>query len=159
MKEMKIAPIGTIEATDDGMYVVLDKPYVSALKGLEGFSHVNVLWWFDGCDTKDDRRTLVAPVPYGSMKEEMGAFATRSPRRPNPVALTTAQVLHVDYEAGRILVSYIDADNMSPVIDLKPYTPSLDRVESPSVPQWCAHWPASLEESATFDWEKEFDSE
>jgi hypothetical protein len=42
------------------------------------------------------------------------------------------------------------------VLDLKPYTPSIDRVESPSVPEWCDHWPKSYEESGGFDWEAEF---
>jgi len=54
-----------------------------------------------------------------------------------------------------IQVGYTDADNGSPVIDLKPYTPSLDRVENPSVPEWCRHWPKSLEKSADFDWDSE----
>jgi len=44
----------------------------------------------------------------------------------------------------------------SPVLDIKPYTPSLDRVEAPGVPKWCSHWPKSLEQSEDFDWENEF---
>lgn len=43
-----------------------------------------------------------------------------------------------------------------PVLDIKPYTPSLDRVETPNVPEWCSEWPKSTEESGNFDWESVF---
>jgi len=65
-------------------------------------------------------------------------------------------VLGIDYEKGRIQIPYIDANDGSPVLDIKPYTPSLDRVEDPGVPAWCRHWPRSLEQSGSFDWENEF---
>jgi tRNA-Thr(GGU) m(6)t(6)A37 methyltransferase TsaA len=156
MQEMRITAIGTVESQGDKTFVIVDKSFVPGLKGLDGFSHVNILWWCDGCDAKSFRNTLVAPVPYRKAAGNMGVFATRSPQRPNPVALTAARILHIDHGAGRILVSWIDAENGSPVIDLKPYTPSLDRVEAPSTPEWCSHWPKSLEESAEFDWGNEF---
>jgi len=46
--------------------------------------------------------------------------------------------------------------NNSPVLDIKPYIPSLDRVENPIVPDWYEHWPKSCEESGDFDWESGF---
>lgn len=155
MKAMQVTSIGAVEISGSEMYIALDAPYVPALNGLEGFSHLNILWWFNGCDTGRSRQTLVTPVPYRD-GDKMGVYATRSPERPNPVALTVARILHIDHESGKILVSYIDADHMSPVIDLKPYTPSMDRVENPGVPDWCAHWPGSLDASADFDWASEF---
>lgn len=86
----------------------------------------------------------------------MGIFATRSPIRPNPIALTAVEIIHVDYQSGIIQIAYIDANDGTPVLDIKPYTPNLDRVETPVVPEWCSHWPKSLEESGTFAWEQEF---
>lgn len=53
-------------------------------------------------------------------------------------------------------IAYIDANDGTPVLDIKPYTPGLDRVEKPGVPDWCCHWPESLEESGEFNWENEF---
>ena len=50
----------------------------------------------------------------------------------------------------------IDAYPGSPVLDLKPYTPSIERVERPSVPGWRDRWPKSYEEGGGFDWEVEF---
>lgn len=46
--------------------------------------------------------------------------------------------------------------NGSSILDIKPYTPSVDRVEKPNVPKWCSHWPMSYEESGDFNWEDEF---
>lgn len=76
---------------------------------------------------------MEAESPYKNGPEIMGVFAARSPIRPNPLALTIVKVL-----------------------DIKPYTPSIDRVEAPVVPEWCSHWPMSYEKSGEFDWEKEF---
>lgn len=153
--EFSIKPIGSIEVGEEGMFVKVEQCYKEALKGLEEFSHVSIFWWFDGCDNEKSRGLRVIDTPYGCCDEKKGIFATRSPERPNPIALTVAQVIHIDHDKASIQISFIDANNNSPVIDLKPYTPSLDRVESPSVPSWCRHWPRSLEESAEFDWEEE----
>ena len=83
-------------------------------------------------------------------------FALQSPERPNPVAVSCAGITCVDMESGTVELDYIDAFSGSPVIDLKPYTPSLDRVEKPFTPEWCSHWPKSCEESVAFDWSSEF---
>ena len=86
----------------------------------------------------------------------MGIFATRSPARVNPVAVSTAGVAYIDAEKGIVGLHYIDAADGTPVVDLKPYVPSLDRVEHPATPEWCRHWPGSCEESGCFDWAAEF---
>lgn len=62
----------------------------------------------------------------------------------------------MDIEHGVVGLYYIDAFDGTKVIDLKPYVPSVDRIENPSVPDWCKHWPKSYEESGRFDWESEF---
>jgi len=156
MEQFSVKPIGKIIINDKGMFVKVKKQYISALRELDGFSHLNILWWFDRCDNEDSRNILEVPSPYKKAPAVMGTFATRSPERPNPIALTVAQIIYIDHETGTIQVAYTDANNGSPVIDLKPYTPSLDRVEVPGVPEWCSHWPKSLDESGDFDWENEF---
>ncbi|WP_307719668.1 hypothetical protein [Paenibacillus thiaminolyticus] len=60
------------------------------------------------------------------------------------MALSTARVTAIDEENGIIQLAYIDAYEGSPALDEKPYTPSLDRVEIPHVPDWCAHWPGGI---------------
>ena len=156
MKQFTVRQIGTMEMDKDGMYVKLLPEYIPALKSLEGFGHADILWWFDACDDEENRSVLEAGSPYKQGPDTMCIFATRSPQRPNPIALSVAQILYIDHEAGVIYIAYADARQGSPVLDLKPYTPSLDRVEHPQVPDWCGHWPRSLEESGDFDWENEF---
>lgn len=112
--------------------------------------------WFSDFDNEEARAVLETEQPYKNAPDKMGIFATRSPIRPNPIALTAVEVLDIDYQKCVIEIAYIDANDDTPVLDIKPYTPSLDRVENPSVPKWCAHWPKSLEESGEFDWENEF---
>jgi tRNA (Thr-GGU) A37 N-methylase len=88
----------------------------------------------------------------------LGTFATRSPMRPNPIALDTLEITYVDHENAVIGLIYIEAFDGSPVLDIKPYTPSLDRVEHPNVPDWCSHWPKCYEQSGEFEWENEMNS-
>ena len=156
MNDYMVHPIGKVRTSEEGTLIELEKEYIPALKSLEGFGHADILWWFDGCDDEENRSVLEAESPYKQGPDTMGIFATRSPQRPNPIALSVAEILYIDHEAGAIYIAYTDARQGSPVLDLKPYTPSLDRVEHPQVPDWCGHWPRSLEESGDFDWENEF---
>ncbi|MCO1603136.1 SAM-dependent methyltransferase [Desulfosporosinus nitroreducens] len=156
MQNFEITPIGKINLNDDGMFIELEPRYIPALQGLDGFSHINVIWWFSDFDNEETRNILETHQPYKNAPPVMGIFATRSPIRPNPLGLTTAQVIGIDYAKGILQIAYIDANNGTPVLDIKPYTPSLDRAETPSVPQWCSHWPKSLDESEDFNWENEF---
>lgn len=151
-----VKQIGIICADDNGFRLELAPEYKKALIGLDGFSYINVFWWFSGCDTQSDRSILTEKKPYTKGPDRLGVFATRSPQRPNPIALSCAYVTYIDAENGVIGLAYIDADDQSPVLDIKPYTPSLDRVDQPEVPTWCKHWPNNVETSGDFDWESEF---
>lgn len=155
MQNFTVQSIGRINENEEGMFIELEQKYLPALQALDGFSHLNVIWWFSDYDDEELRTMLEAPQPYKKAPEIMGIFATRSPVRPNPIALTAVQVINIDYETGVIQIAYIDANHGSPVLDIKPYTPSLDRVETPGVPEWCCHWPKSLEESEDYEWENE----
>lgn len=156
MNDIRFHPIGRIESDGGGLRIKLDPPYGKGLRGLAGYGHVQVLWWADGCDTETARATLVETKPYVKGPDEIGVFALRSPERPNPIALSVAPVAYVDETAGTVGLHYIDTFPGTAVLDLKPYTPSLDRVEHPTTPEWCRHWPRSCEESGNFDWTTEF---
>ena len=156
MQQFSVRALGKIEVNREGIFIRLEPEYAKALRALTGFGHVQVLWWFDKCDNEGSRNVLEVPCPYKEAPEIMGTFATRSPERPNPLALSTVQVLEVDEAGGYVQIAYIDAVDGTPVVDIKPYTPSMDRVEAPTVPAWCAHWPQSIEVSGDFDWENEF---
>jgi len=65
-------------------------------------------------------------------------------------------VKSIDIENGIISLDYFDAFTGTPVLDIKPYQPSVDKVENATVPAWCKHWPENYESSGDFDWGKEF---
>lgn len=152
----EVHPIGRIHTNENETFIKLEERYIPALQALEHFGHIDVIWWFSQTDNEQARSILQAPQPYKGAPESMGVFATRSPIRPNPIALTTAEVIHIDFDRGIIQIAFIDADDGTPVLDIKPYTPSLDRVKNPRVPEWCTNWPKSIEESGDFDWSQVF---
>lgn len=156
MTTYEVNSIGTICNNERGTFLKLEPQFIPALKALDGFSHINVLWWFSDFDNEQFRSVFETAQPYKKAPAEMGVFATRSPIRPNPIALSSVEVIQIDYQNGIIQIAYIDANDNTPLLDIKPYTPSLDRVETPGVPAWCGHWPKSLEQSADFSWEDEF---
>ncbi|MBE5962569.1 MAG: SAM-dependent methyltransferase [Lachnospiraceae bacterium] len=158
MKQFFVEPIGTIDnkGEEGPVTIHLDKQYAPALEGLKDFSHVMILWWFSEFDTSKGRSLLTTDCPYKGGPKQLGIFATRSPMRKNPIAVSVADIISIDVEKGILTLSYLDAFDGTPVLDIKPYTPSLDRVEHPSVPSWCSSWPMSLEDSASFDWSNVF---
>jgi tRNA-Thr(GGU) m(6)t(6)A37 methyltransferase TsaA len=153
-----VNPVGRVVVGDAGFSIVIDEPYREALTGLDGFSHLNVLFWCHYLDSPEYRELVIADKPYKEGPDQIGIFATRSPARPNPIALTAVPVLGIDREAGVISIAYIDAETDTPVLDIKPYFPAVDRVRKTSVPAWCADWPAWYEDSATFDWGAVFEN-
>jgi len=89
--------------------VHVDEPYRSALRGLDAGHTVEVVWWADDADRS------VLRVRGG----DRGVFTTRSPSRPNPVCVTTCDVLDVDRDAGTVAVAGVDMVDGSPVVDVK----------------------------------------
>lgn len=156
MEQFIVKSIGKVCVAGEQMHLEINKEFMPALTGLEGFGYVNVLWWFSKNDNQTSRTKFTEKSPYKNSPDVLGTFATRSPERPNPIAQSCAYVTHVDTEKGIIGLAFIDAEDGTPVLDIKPYTPSLDRVENPVVPKWCAHWPKSVESAGSFDWNSVF---
>ncbi len=150
--------IGTVRVDADGFRLVIDESFRPALAEIEGFSHINVLWWCHLLDEPMYREMVIADKPYKNGPEKVGIFATRSPARPNPIALTAVPVLSVNQASGEVRVAYIDAEDGSPILDLKPYLPAVDRIRATVSPEWCADWPDWYEDSATFDWGAVFEN-
>lgn len=156
MQHFTVNSVGKIHIDKGDAQIVLQKEFIPTIKNLQGFSHIQILWWATQCDGPADRQNIMETAPYKNAPQEIGVFATRSPARPNPIALTCAQITYIDENNGIIGLAYVDAFEGTPVLDIKPYTPSADRVEHPSTPGWCAHWPANCETSGDFDWQSEF---
>ena len=84
---------------------------------------------------------LILEKPYTNGPSEIGIFATRTRIRPNPICISVIDVKKIDYKTGIIYTHYIDADDSTSIIDIKPYSPSSDRVRTAGTPNWCSHWP------------------
>ncbi len=95
------------------------RDYELALRDLEGFSRVWLVWWFH---RNQGWRPLVLP-PRGPAKRR-GVFATRSPYRPNPLGLTPVPLIAV--EKGRLVLGPCDLVDGTPVFDIKPYIAAYD---------------------------------
>jgi tRNA-Thr(GGU) m(6)t(6)A37 methyltransferase TsaA len=92
--------------------------YEPGLLDIDRCTHLYVLYWQD----RSDRRILQTRTPWGL--EIHGVFSTRSPNRPNPIGLCVVGLLERD---GRVVkVRGLDALDGSPLIDIKPYSASLD---------------------------------
>lgn len=93
----------------------------SYIKGLEEFTHLWLLWEFEGVK-RTSESALVRPPRLGG-NETRGVFATRSPFRPNPIGLSSVKIESIDYcENGPVItVSGVDMRDNTPIIDIKPY--------------------------------------
>ena len=97
-----------------------------AVKGLEGFSHIWLLWKFD-VPPKENFQATVRPPRLGG-NTPMGVFATRSPFRPNPIGLSCVKLEKIEItKDGPVLhVSGVDMKNDTEILDIKPYIPYTD---------------------------------
>ena len=131
----KLYPVGRVEKKSKSLWLRIFDRYADALKGLDGFSHVIVLYWFDKNDTPRKRGVLQVH-PQGNKKNPLtGVFACRAPVRPNLIALSICKILLV--EGGAVRIDKIDAFDDSPILDLKPYIPGIDRrTEGVQLPDW-----------------------
>ena len=135
-EQFAVRPIGWIRKADGRTTIVLKKKYQPGLLGLEGFSHIYVYWWLDRNDTPEKRATLqIHPSPPGNMKHPLtGVFATRSPFRPNLIAMTRCKIISV--KDNVVQVEGIDAFADTPVLDIKPHVPRFDTARNATIPWW-----------------------
>jgi len=149
-------PIGQVKIEKDRYYIEVEEKYIEATLGLDEYSHIQVVWWFNLYDSEEARNYFVMDKPYKKGPEKVGVLASRSPVRPNPIAITACSLTALDQEKCRLEVEYIDAEDGTPVLDIKPYQPSIDKVLDVKMPAWCGHWPDCVEANEGFDWSKEF---
>ena len=134
--EYTIHPIGHVEKSAEGVYLVINPEFWDATIHVDLFSHLIVLWWIHERDTKEDRSTLLSNPPRGKGKEPSGAFSCRTPLRPNPIGHTIVRLESVEHENKRLKIDHMDAKDGSPIVDIKPYLPSSDKVDAAKVAPW-----------------------
>ncbi len=132
--DIQVDPIGRVIRQNDRAVIEIRPELAPALEGLEGFSHVWVLFWFHENDRPEERTILKVHPRRDPANPLTGVFATRAPVRPNLIGLTSCRIVRLK---GNILeVEGLDAREGSPVLDLKPYIPGSDALPEAQVPWW-----------------------
>jgi tRNA (adenine37-N6)-methyltransferase len=126
--------------------IEIDPRWAGALEGIEGFSHIWILWWLDRSESPDEDLRV---HPEGRKElPRVGIFATRSPARPNPLAMTAVALLA--REGHTLRVRGLDACQDTPVLDVKPYLRRGDLVPDATMPAWLEQmWAAHDRERET----------
>jgi tRNA-Thr(GGU) m(6)t(6)A37 methyltransferase TsaA len=106
--------------------VELDTEYAAGLRDLRSFRYAYVLYHLD----RADEYALSVEPPWRD-DASVGLFATRAPRRPNPIGISVVRVL--DVTENRVTISAIDAFDGTPVLDIKPYVDGLDAKDDADV--------------------------
>lgn len=129
-KERENCPKNMRSARETGQSasLLIDQLYRAGLAGLQRVSHVHVLTWMHHAP-----RNLIVQKPRHAA-EAKGVFALRSPARPNPIGLHSVRLISFDIETGRMELDAIDALDGTPVIDIKPYFPSVDALADARMP-------------------------
>lgn len=140
-EKIELKPIGFVktkavgkEVRDKGNVseIVFREDLVEALDGIEDFSHLFVIFWMHEISEEERRTMKVRPRGRRDMPL-LGAFATRTPHRPNPIGLTLVELLEV--EGNVVTVRGLDAFDGTPVLDVKPFD-YWDVAEYARVPEW-----------------------
>ncbi len=140
MKEIALKPIGFVKNNvaeprfggfaGEISEIIVDKKFKAALKGIDDYSHVIIVYWMDRV-----KGYAITHRPQGNPAVPIvGIFACRCPQRPNPIAITTVKL--VSHKGNKIRVKGLDVLNNTPVIDIKPYWPQYDKVGREKIPEW-----------------------
>ena len=118
---------GLVEETGGKIVFIPEYRNADALRGLEEFSHIWLLWEFSKAKRERWSPTVRPPLLGGNKR--IGVFATRSPFRPNPIGLSSVRLTKIDLEDKEGPVIYVkgcDLMNGTPIYDIKPYLPYAD---------------------------------
>ncbi len=123
---LKIVPVGYIRKNEElqETFIEVLPEFLGAVEGLHEGDWIKLVLWFHESDTPARRRVLKVH-PYGNPKNPLtGVFATRSPYRPNPVALYTVRIHSI--EGNRLYIDWVDAMDGTPVVDIKIFVERYD---------------------------------
>ena len=140
---MNCVPIGMVkspveEGVDEGWGKVVSEIHIDSelapgLTGIDSFSHIIVIFEMHQSTWSPESDLVRRPQGREDMPP-VGIFTQRAKHRPNPIGVTSVRLLGV---AGNVLrVRGLDAIDGTPVLDIKPYFPQFDRVDSPGTAEW-----------------------
>ena len=134
---------GLVEGLEARIVFCPEYRNADALRGLEGFSHIWLLWDFSQAHTEKWSPTVRPPRLGGNKR--MGVWATRSPFRPNNIGLSSVRITKIELDTSEgpvIHVEGADLMNGTPILDIKPYLPFTD-----SHPDASSGWTAEADNS------------
>ena len=115
--------------------IVVRRDLADALDGLDGFSHVIVLFWIDRVPEEERGLTRIRPMGDPALPL-LGVFATRTQLRPNPIGVSIVPLLA--RKGNELRLRGLDAIDGTPVLDVKPYIPQYDSVPQATIPAWAS---------------------
>jgi len=127
-------PVGVVKKQGSRAWIEVLPEYAPALTGLQDFSHLWVFYWFHGNDNPEERRTLQVHPRRDPANPLTGVFGCRAPVRPNLIGFTACRIIKV--EGNVVEVADLDAQDGSPILDLKPYIPGGDAIPEAVTPEW-----------------------
>jgi tRNA-Thr(GGU) m(6)t(6)A37 methyltransferase TsaA len=113
--------------------IILNPEYTGTLLGLDNFSHAIIVTYLHQAKYEKEKHLQRRPRNLETMPK-VGIFSQRAKDRPNPIGITAVEIITVgdDY----LEIKGLDAINETPVLDIKPYYPHYDKIDSPKVPEW-----------------------
>jgi len=133
-KAVIMQPIGQVRKQGEQTFLEIKREFAPALQGIEGFSHLWVLYWFHQNDRPEERATLKVHPRRDPANPLTGVFATRAPVRPNLIGICACRIVKV--QGNVVEVADLDALDGSPILDLKPYIPKGDSIPEATTPEW-----------------------
>ncbi len=142
MKDITMRPVGYVKNSvesrkdvswgEDFSDIILNEEYHGGLKGLDGFSHVIILYYLDKAKFEREKHLQRRPQNREDMPL-VGIFSQRGKDRPNQIGMTSVQIVSVLDE--KMTVKGLDAIDGTPILDIKPYYPMYDKKDA-KVPEW-----------------------
>lgn len=132
---------GLVEGLEARIVFCHEYRNMEALRGLEGFTHIWLLWYFSMAHSEKWSPTVRPPRLGGNKR--MGVWATRSPFRPNNIGLSSVRIIRIELDTPEGPVIYVegaDLMNGTPILDIKPYLPFTD-----SHPEASSGWTSEVE--------------
>ena len=121
-KQTEGMPIQPSAAKGIKGHIIVNEQYVNGLRDLDGFSHIYLLYHFHL-----SRSFNLQVTPFLD-DQQRGVFSTRAPKRPNPIGLSIVKLINIKFNIMEI--ENVDIIDGTPLIDIKPYVPEMDRVDN-----------------------------
>jgi tRNA (adenine37-N6)-methyltransferase len=137
IKPIGMTPVGVVKKQGQRAWLEIAPEYAPALAGLQGFSHLWVIYWFHENDRPEERQTLQVHPRRDQANPLTGVFACRAPVRPNLIGFTACRIVGV--KGNVVEVADLDARDGTPILDLKPYIPAGDAIPEAVTPEWLKH--------------------